>query len=469
MSTETTNNIIQNYQLLANETPSELKGLSYGIYPSDSAYNDVRFIYNKLFNYFPHAIFYPKSNNEIAYLIANLTAYKLEFAIRCGGHAYEPASLSIGYIIDVKNFSKIKINAAKHYATVGSGVRLGDLISTLGNKNYVTPTGEASDVGVSGLAMSGGKGDLTRLCGMTCDNILEAKIINYQGKILTANEKCNPDLFWAIKGAGIGNFGVVTQFKLRIYPDPKCKITKLTWTYTNNLATKLIQQYQNIIQQNSSDSIIDLNITYNNQHVSITMTFFVYGCSKLNEYVNEQIEILSNQNTPTISICKGYFSQITNCWVSTNNGLSPPFSKIKSTMVFEPIKLLGIYIILNSFDEMINSKLNLNYQVNLSQLGGAVLSGDSAYFPKTAIYTITILIQWTDPNLTSYCISSVNQTYGQLIPYTSVFCFPNMIDYDLPNYMNSYYGTNQSKLIDIKKTYDPNNLFNWRQSIPITK
>jgi len=86
MSTTENNNIIQNYQLLTNETPCELKDLSYGIYPTDSTYNDVRFIYNKLFNYFPHAIFYPKSNKQIAYLIANLTRYKLEFAIRCGGH-----------------------------------------------------------------------------------------------------------------------------------------------------------------------------------------------------------------------------------------------------------------------------------------------------------------------------------------------------------------------------------------------
>ena len=68
-----------------------------------------------LFNYFPHVIFYPRTNKQIAYLIKNLTAYNLEFAIRCGGHAYEPASLSTGYIIDVKNFSKIKINTEKNY------------------------------------------------------------------------------------------------------------------------------------------------------------------------------------------------------------------------------------------------------------------------------------------------------------------------------------------------------------------
>ena len=118
---------------------------------------------------------------------------------------------------------------------------------------------------------------------------------------------------------------------------------------------------------------------------------------------------------------------------------------------------------------MSNPLSALNYQVNLSQLGGAVLSGDSAYFPKTAIYTITILIQWTDPNLTSYCISSINQVYGKLIPYTSAFCFPNMIDYDLQNYMSAYYGDNQTRLITIKTQYDPENVFKWKQSIPVAK
>lgn len=463
--------IIQNYQLLLNEIPAALKNLSYAIYPTDKTYNDIRFIYNKLFNYFPHAIFYPETDNQVSYLIKNLSINSLEFAIRCGGHAYEPASLSTGYIIDISKFSKIIVEEG--YALVGSGVRLGDLITELGKKNCIAATGEAASVGISGLSLSGGKGYVTRLYGMACDNILEVNLVNYEGKIIKANATINSDLFWAIKGAGIGNFGVITQFKIKTYPDIMCKITTLSWSnYSKLLAGKLIQKYQEIILGNTVNSIVYLNITYNNKIMSMSIKFYQFGASINSDvYIINQIVALKNISSPppTITECKGYYSKITDCWVSTNNGLSPPFSKLKSSMVFTPMNTIGINTMLDSFEEMIAKRLNLVYGVNLSQLGGAVTSGNSAYFPKNALFAITMPINWTDPVLTPYCIGWINKQYAQLVPFTSPFCFPNMIDYDLSDYMNSYYGNNASKLIDIKTKYDPYNTFKWHQSIPVKK
>jgi hypothetical protein len=466
--------IIQNYQLLLNEIPSTLKNLSYAIYPTDKTYNDVRFIYNKLFNYFPHAIFYPESEKQVSYLIQNLSINKLEFAIRCGGHAYEPASLSIGYIIDVYKFSKITVE--KGFAIVGSGVRLGNLITALGKKNYIAATGEAASVGISGLSLAGGKGYLTRLYGMACDNILEVDLINYEGKLIKANSNTNSDLFWAIKGAGIGNFGVITQFKIKTYPDIMCKITKISWsTYNKLLAGVLIQKYQETILKNTVDSIVDLSITYNNKNMSISIEFFQFGASiQSDSYINNQILALKNllnllNQNPTVSEHTGYYSQLTDYWVSTNNGLSPPFSKLKSTMVFTPIDIIGISKILDSFEQMLTKGLNIVYSVNFSQLGGAVKSGNSAYFPKDALFSITMPLYWTDPVLNTYCISWINKIHQTFIPFTSAFSFPNMIDYDLSDYMNSYYGKNRTKLIDIKTKYDPNNIFKWYQSIPLKK
>jgi hypothetical protein len=113
MSKENNCSLIQNSELLLEEIPIELQNLSYGVYPNDTNYNDSRFIYNKRFNYFPHAIFYVKNENDIIYLINIFRIYNLKFSIRCGGHAYEPASLSEGYIIDVKFLDSIVINSKK--------------------------------------------------------------------------------------------------------------------------------------------------------------------------------------------------------------------------------------------------------------------------------------------------------------------------------------------------------------------
>ena len=138
-------------------------------------------------------------------------------------------------------------------------------------------------------------------------------------------------------------------------------------------------------------------------------------------------------------------------------------------MVFKPISFNGIDLMINSINNLLTSQTNIFFQINLSQLGGEVNNGNSAYFPKNAIYVITILNQWNSQKINEYSINYVSDLYKKLIPYTSKYCFPNMIDYELINYMDAYYGTNAAKLIDIKSKYDPENIFNWKQSIPLKK
>ena len=168
----------QNENLLLNQIPKCLKNLSYGVYPNNKNYNDKRFIYNKLFNYYPLAIFYPNNENDVSYLIKQFIKYDVKFTIRCGGHAYEPASLSESYIIDVSKITRIDVNRKEKYVCVGSGVKLGNLINELKQYKLITPTGESSCVGLSGLVLAGGKGFLSRVIGMASDSIISLKIVN---------------------------------------------------------------------------------------------------------------------------------------------------------------------------------------------------------------------------------------------------------------------------------------------------
>ena len=462
--TKTSCPLIQTYQTLLDEIPSELLKLSYGVYPNDETYNNKRFIYNKLFNYFPHAIFYPSTDNQISYLIQNFTKYNLDFSIRCGGHAYEPASLSEGYIISMENFSKITICDKKMTVSVGSGVKLGTLISTLAKKRYIAPTGTSSCVGVSGLSLAGGKGYLSRLYGMVCDNIVSVTLINGEGNVVKANADTNPDLFWAIKGSGTCNYGVITQIEIKIYKDIYFQLTTLTWSWNPITIKKVLDLYQKYIIKFPNNISADINMTYNDTSASFAVKFYKFGKEEFIE-IDEFINLLQ----PDIKYCKGYYSQITDCWVDYPNGKSPCFSKMKSIMVFKPISFNGIDLMINSINNLLTSQTNIFFQINLSQLGGEVNNGNSAYFPKNAIYVITILNQWNSQKINEYSINYVSDLYKKLIPYTSKYCFPNMIDYELINYMDAYYGTNAAKLIDIKSKYDPENIFNWKQSIPLKK
>ena len=137
-------------------------------------------------------------------------------------------------------------------------------------------------------------------------------------------------------------------------------------------------------------------------------------------------------------------------------------------MVFELIDDQGIQLMINSINDLLALQQQFQYQINFTQLSGVIESNEeSCYFPKTARYVITIINIWDDPVLTDVGKAIPNNLYTDLVHYTSLYCLPNMIDYDLSDYLTSYYGTNQNTLKSIKTKYDPNNIFNWEQSIPL--
>ena len=465
-------NLIQNFQMLIDEIPTELTNLPYGIYPdAQIEYNSARFIYNKLLNYFPHAIYYPTNAEEISYLMKWFVFYNLDFAIRSGGHSYEPASLSSGYILDVSQIDEyIIINDDRNSAKMSAGLKLGYILEYLGENKLIMPTGNASCVGLAGLSLAGGKGNLSRLYGMVCDNILSIKMINWEGRIITANETENTDLFWACKGAGTGNFGIIYELEMKVYEDRYCQIEKFTWKWNATQVKIVFDVYQRLLLQLPNEIILDFNMTCNNGEASFFMEFIKFGESAFIE-INE----FRNLFTPTISVHTGFYSQMTDVWVSYDKGKSPPFSKIKSNMIFAPISQVVLDTLVDSIDYFIIKKYKMNYQLNFSQLGGAASEGssndsnsnssNSSYFPKSAITTLSYFMQWTYPELTTIVKSYLEKLYSETTPLISNYVFPNLIDYDLDDYMTKYYGTNQNRLRDIKNKYDPKNIFRSFQSI----
>ena len=140
---------------------------------------------------------------------------------------------------------------------------------------------------------------------------------------------------------------------------------------------------------------------------------------------------------------------------------------MKSTMIYTKIDDKCIDIIIYSINKLLEKKYNLTYQYNFTQLGGEVKNGNSCYYPKKYLLALTTLMTWSSQDLTPFSLSFINKIYKNITPYTSKYLFPNMVDYDIKNYMTAYYGKNKKKLINIKTIYDPYNVFNWKQSIPI--
>jgi FAD/FMN-containing dehydrogenase len=136
----------------------------------------------------------------------------MEISVRSGGH--NGAGLGLcdhGLAIDLSLMKNINVDPVRMTAKVEAGCTLGDIDRKTHEYGMALPSGINSTTGIGGLTLGGGLGYLTRKCGLTIDNLLEAEVVLADGSVVTANKKENPDLFWALRGGG-GNFGIVCSF-----------------------------------------------------------------------------------------------------------------------------------------------------------------------------------------------------------------------------------------------------------------
>jgi hypothetical protein len=170
---------------------------------------------------------------------------------------------------------------------------------------------------------------------------------------------------------------------------------------------------------------------------------------------------------PVITKTDGYYVENLDNFVYGCGALNQPLSKIKSTMIFEPIQTEGLLLLIDSVEAQIKNGYNIVYDLSFSQMGGEVENGTGSYYPKDATFILTYFMEWTNPTQSTYFIDFLNELYIKTEPYTSFYCFANMIDYDIVDYLTKYYGNNKARLIKIKTKYDPDNIFNSKQGIPV--
>ncbi|UUZ86239.1 FAD-binding protein [Paenibacillus sp. P26] len=159
------------------------------------------------------------------------------------GHSYEAFSLiDAGLIIDVSGLQQLHIDKTSGIAHIGAGFRSLPLYEALWKEGLTIPAGTCATVGLSGLALGGGYGYLSRLMGMTCDNVLGVELIDAQGRRIRADAREHSDLLWACRGGGDGSFGVITSFTFRVHPIRDVTRFKLTWPFAD--LKKVVKYWQ---------------------------------------------------------------------------------------------------------------------------------------------------------------------------------------------------------------------------------
>jgi FAD/FMN-containing dehydrogenase len=157
---------------------------------------------------------------DVADVVDFARRHDLDLAVRSGGHSVCGHSGSNGVIVDLRDLKSIDLDLEAMTVWAGSGLTAGEVSGALDQHGVVVGFGDSSSVGIGGLTLGGGVGYMTRKHGLTIDSLLAAEIVTAAGDILTVDEHAYPDLFWALRGGG-GNFGIVTRFKYRLNPLPE--------------------------------------------------------------------------------------------------------------------------------------------------------------------------------------------------------------------------------------------------------
>ncbi len=449
----------QNMCLLLDEIPKAIKQLPYVTLPNCQSYNVARFNYNKRFDIFPHAIIVPRTAHEVAHALALLRHHKLHFSLRSCGHCYGPGSLSSDYVIDLRHFNEIKPNLKNDTVYIGVATHLSEVIETLGKLDYALPTGTCPSVGAGGLALGGGIGILGRQFGLTCDSIKSITFVNAKSEIIEVDKQHYPDLFFGLRGAGNGSYGIVLGITFTMHYIPRVTFLELAWDWDPAVIPSIIEAWQSWITTLKDTISTEIHIRFVDGKAQFSIVGLKLGTKPFTEW-----EKTFKHFKPHVTIKNERYLKAAR---KLAGSYTEPFSKAKSKFLMEPLPAQGIAVIVDYIDQLIHKQEDFLVYFELGAARGKFTKGNTAYFPRHALMWFFQFIYWNFQHQSSKALNSINEFYENISPFCSRYSYANLVDYDLDkHYLRDYYGNKVKKLIRIKDKYDPKNIFHWKQSIP---
>jgi FAD/FMN-containing dehydrogenase len=370
-------------------------------------------------------------------------------------------------VIDVRGMTGIKLATDKKSVSIGSGSSLGSVYKALWPSNLAIPAGTCFPVGVAGHSLGGGFGLLGRPFGLACDSVLSMEVVDASGQIRNVSGQENPDLFWAMRGGGNGNFAVVTNFNFRTSPVGMVAKFGITWSKSIAQAAKIVQAWQQWLADLPPSITGTLHLTKDRGGlINVHMAgLSVQSESKLIVELKRLQRVAGPADqAPTKTLTFKAAATVFNGKPSAD----PLFMKGKSDYVIDPMTDQGILKLLNGLQ---NAPGEIYVLCDI--YGGAInkIASDATAFVhrENTRYSIQYYMEWTDPVASDANIAMMRTLYTSMRPHVSGGAYVNYCDLDLGDgYARAYWGDNLPRLMKIKAGVDPKNIFRHAQSVPLS-
>ncbi|MGW5735313.1 MULTISPECIES: FAD-binding oxidoreductase [Streptomyces] len=452
--------------------------------PGEAKWAAARQLYNTRYDSLkPTAVAYVASPDDIRTTLAYARAHRVPVSIRNGGHSYGGWSSGTGrLIVDVSKLNKTRASGAT--ATVGAGAKLIDVYRTLAAKGVTIPAGSCPTVGISGLTLGGGHGVVSRAYGLTCDSLTSATLVTADGKQLTASKSENKELFWALRGAGNGNFGVVTELRFRTHAAPQGVSAYMSWPWSK--AAAVIRAWQEW-GPDQPDEIWSSAHLANTPGGTPTVSVACFSLGTYGELQNAVDRLADKIGSPARSVslkrrsyeesmevyagCSSFASDAQCHLPGATPGRSPQGALNRETYAASSdffdrsLSAAGVRTLLSQVENVTGASAG---SIALTALGGAINRVDptaTAFVHRRSRMLAQYIASWRPGTSGKPAQAWLKTAHGAMARHASGAAYQNYADPTLTNWREAYYGSAAGRLKKVKQQYDPKRVFDFAQAL----
>ncbi len=456
------------------------------ILPADSSYWTARLLFSPRFDPYPVAVVRAANESDVARTIEFARVNNIKLAIRSGGHSYIGASACDGIVLDLSQMNQVTSLGGAHFR-IGSGTQLQNVYGTLRcDGNWTLPCGSCDTVGFGGIAQGGGFGYLQRSHGLTCDRVRSARVVLADGSIVTASPNDDADLYWAIRGAGGGSLGVVTQFDVEAIPYQNIHIQ--VWYWPLSLANEALNKFVSLQQSGVIPRSATAALVFNTSAAMLSPSqclCVLFSTGTTAEALAVKKLFVGGGGIPeTPGLSYEYDASSPAC--DPHAIAQRQYYRAKSAMVFGAPSADTGDVIRAGLMQRINGSVSGGGQesmlasadyasINFLTFGGAVSdldSTDASFAHRDALLEVQFLGYVTSLSSVASNQKWIQDLYADVFPRLSIAgagCYVNYADEDLleTQWPLLYWGDNYGRLQQTKLRVDPSDFFRHKQSIKI--
>ncbi len=430
-------------------------------------YDEVRAVWNAMIDRRPLLIAVCSGVADVIEAVNFARDQGLPLAVRGGGHNIGGSALcDDGLVVDLSQMRSARVDAQAKRAWVQGGALLGDLDRETQVFGLATPGGVISHTGVAGLTLGGGFGWLSRKYGLTADNLLAVELVTAEGRLIRASAEEHPDLFWALRGGG-GNFGVAVGFEFQLYSVGPEVLFGPT-LYPLDQAAAVLRNFRDVapgLQPEAcawADMLTVPPLPFLDSSYHGTRMISIIQC-----YVGDPAEgaaalaplrgfgapaadaVMPRRYTEAQSISDSFFSHgLRNYWTSAN------YATLSDRSI-------------DAFVDLAQRTPTPQSEVMIHLVGGAindVAPAATAYPHRDAVFVLSPGARWSDPADDGACMAWIGDCRKALAAESNGGAYVNFIAEGAGREREAY-GRNYERLAEVKRRYDPHNLFRINQNV----